>query len=100
MARRILMWECEYCGKVKKTEKICKRHEAACLCNPDSKNCLLCKHMIDTTPKRCAVRRCFCSTAVSSNCDHYDPKDTLFNFDPAKVELDPIKVEKRKAIEF
>lgn len=80
MARRVLAWECQYCGALKRTEKIAVRHEKTCLKNPDSKNCLNCKNSYTDAPRdgglperRCKVKGSSCSRAVSADCEHYTP---------------------------
>jgi hypothetical protein len=69
MARRVLAWECRYCGALKKTELICNRHEVACPKNPDRKNCIDCVYCGEDNV--CIVRGCGCSTAVSPYCQEY-----------------------------
>lgn len=69
MARRVLAWECKYCGALKKSEKICKRHEIGCNKNPDRKNCLDCIHKCGN---ECSKRKIMCSKAVSAYCTDYE----------------------------
>ena len=80
MARRVLAWECQYCGALKRTEKIAVRHEKTCLKNPDSKNCLKCKNSYTDASwdgglpeRRCKVKSSGCSRAVSADCEYYTP---------------------------
>lgn len=77
MARRVLAYECRYCGTIKKTENICLRHEKACMKNPDARNCICCKHSItnsDTSKLQCQKGK-ICSQATSVNCEHFTRKD-------------------------
>ena len=77
MARRILAWECRYCGTIKKTENICMRHEKTCMRNPDAHNCILCQHSItqsNTRDLQCQKGK-KCSQATSANCEYFTRKD-------------------------
>lgn len=74
MPRRILAWECRYCGAIKKSETICNRHEITCLSNPDARNCIVCKH--SHTPAPVGPLKCrkgkICSRATSAKCEHFE----------------------------
>lgn len=86
MARRVFAWQCQHCGALKRTELIAKRHEAACLHNPNARNCILCIHGYDSrdafqiqvgigrTHLKCSKRRINCSTAVSVKCEYFKNK--------------------------
>ena len=77
MARRVLAYECRYCGDIKKTENICLRHEKTCLKNPDARNCIVCAYSIQQSGARkllCQKGK-ICSQAVSANCEHFTRKD-------------------------
>jgi len=87
MAKRILAWECRYCGKIKKTEIICLRHEKACLSNPDAHNCLMCGHH---TGRICDKRGCMCSTAVSAKCEHFRPQTEEELLNSIRIYTSPI----------
>lgn len=100
MARRVFAWQCQYCGTLKRTELIAKRHEAACLHNPDAKNCILCVHsnkekieedyeMFTVTKRvlRCSKRRINCSTAVSVKCEHFKNQYLCESSDDSKTML-------------
>lgn len=78
MAVRTLAYECRYCGTLKKTRKLCERHELACLKNPDARNCTLCEH-IDKheKPARCGVSGKMCSSAVSAQCTTFKRRDSV-----------------------
>lgn len=96
MARRVLAWECRYCGALKKNENICVRHELSCLENPEAKNCYFCIHSLksklnfDLRPEpgleniqitktkevfHCSKRDCACSRAISANCEYFKRKN-------------------------
>jgi hypothetical protein len=77
MARRVLAWECRYCGTIKKTENICVRHEKTCMKNPDARNCILCQHSITNSGTRDLVckKGKKCSQATSANCEYFGRKD-------------------------
>jgi hypothetical protein len=77
MARRVLAWECGYCGELKKTENIANRHEASCLKNPNAKNCVLCTHSYKQTLYGnsilvCKEKKVTCSRAISAKCDDFE----------------------------
>lgn len=80
MPRRVIAYQCAYCGVLKKSENICFRHELSCLSNPQAQNCLLCKHQtVDwNDTKKCIVRGCTCTTATSARCSYYESKDDFF----------------------
>ena len=78
MARRVLAFECQYCGALKKSKTIATRHEVACMKNPDGRNCILCVHHVKLdTPVTgggkywCPLRDVACSIAVSANCPNF-----------------------------
>ena len=78
MSRRILAYECQYCGCVKKTKNICIRHEAACKHNPEARNCQFCVHSerLEQRVKGggslwCPVKQMACSSAISASCQHF-----------------------------
>lgn len=76
MARRVLAWECKYCGAIKKTENVCLRHETACLKNPNSRNCLRCLHSytnLSSNKVDCKKGK-KCSQAVSAICEYFEEK--------------------------
>lgn len=81
MARRVLAWECRYCGDIKKTENICLRHEKTCLKNPDAQNCIVCEHSI---PSENSTLRCLkgkkCSRATSAKCEYFTKRQTTSSF--------------------
>lgn len=72
MARRVLAWQCRYCGALKKSEKICLRHEIGCIKNPNRKNCMDCAYS-DFETHNCTKRGVPCSRAVSAYCEEYVP---------------------------
>lgn len=76
MARRVLAWECRYCGALKKTENICLRHEKACMKNPNPRNCILCKYgrSNDSGMSLICQKGKTCSQATSANCEYFDNK--------------------------
>lgn len=77
MARRVIAWECKYCGEIKKSETIALRHEITCLMNPEARNCILCRHSmkdIETKNLVCQKGRT-CSRAVSAKCEHFRRKN-------------------------
>lgn len=77
MARRVLAWECKYCGAIKKTEHICVRHEKTCMQNPEARNCILCQHSSTQSGQRdllCQKGK-KCSRATSANCEHFVRKN-------------------------
>lgn len=77
MATRTLAYECQYCGALKRTKLICERHELTCFQNPDAKNCVLCKHMVNCDSGRvCSVTGKRCSVAVSANCEHFARRES------------------------
>lgn len=77
MARRIIAWECKYCGEIKKNETIALRHEATCIKNPEARNCILCIHSIPNsiTGKLFCQKGKTCSRAVSAGCEHFKRKN-------------------------
>lgn len=81
MARRVLAWECRYCGALKKTENICLRHEITCVHNPDAKNCILCIHSNATETGKMRKEKLLCnlgkkcSRAVSAKCENFRRRD-------------------------
>lgn len=77
MATRTLAYECKYCGALKRTKNVCERHELTCFQNPDAKNCVLCRHMVNGGSGRvCAVTTKRCSVAISATCDSFARRDT------------------------
>lgn len=73
MAKRVLAWECRYCGAIKKSETICERHERTCLKNPDARNCIVCQHSGTNVPGgslRCRKGKT-CSRATSAKCEYF-----------------------------
>lgn len=75
MARRVLAYECRYCGAIKKTENICLRHEKACMKNPDARNCILCQHSFKESSTLMCGKGKVCSQAVSVKCEHFARKN-------------------------
>lgn len=92
MATKVEMWQCGFCGELKKRQNIAERHEITCLSNPNCKNCLVCVHCIETkeemydegfytiitttkTVRRCDLNRSLCSQAVSANCTNFERKE-------------------------
>lgn len=85
MARRILAWECRYCGAIKKSETICDRHEITCVKNPDARNCIVCKNSFkrtveflvdnETGPSLLCRKGKVCSRATSAKCEHFERKE-------------------------
>ena len=81
MARRILAWQCRYCGVIKKSETICERHERTCLKNPDARNCIVCEHSFKPTVEflfdeepACSLmchKGKVCSRATSAKCEYF-----------------------------
>lgn len=72
MATRVLAYECQYCGALKKTKRTCERHEISCLKNPNARNCILCTHSIKEEGETiCAKTGKRCSVAVSANCNQF-----------------------------
>lgn len=43
MARKLIMFGCDYCKELRKTDKGIKNHEAKCFLNPATRSCLTCK---------------------------------------------------------
>ncbi len=76
MARRVLAWECKYCGAIKKSETIALRHELTCIKNPDARNCIVCAYSIgsETTRKLLCLKGKTCSRAVSAKCEYFRRK--------------------------
>lgn len=77
MARRVLAWECKYCGEIKKSETIAVRHEITCVKNPDTRNCLFCIYgmaLLDSGHMLCQKGKT-CSRAVSAKCEHFKKKN-------------------------
>lgn len=78
MARRILAWECKYCGAIKKSETICDRHERTCLQNPDARNCIVCQYSYKSGTESSSSLMCskgkICSRATSAKCEHFRRK--------------------------
>ena len=72
MPKRVLAWQCDYCGKLKKTELIARRHEKSCIKNPNRKNCIDCKGF---SSGECIFRGIRCSSAVSPDCTEYIKKE-------------------------
>ena len=84
MARRILAYECQYCGAIKRNKKIAERHEITCMSNPEAKNCILCIHRrripvdLDGGGELvCNRRQITCSRAVSAKCEHFSTERSL-----------------------
>lgn len=77
MARRILAWECKYCGAIKKNETIALRHEVTCLKNPDARNCILCIFSFRNEQMNKLVCRKgkICSRAISASCEYFRRKE-------------------------
>lgn len=75
MAKRVLAYECRYCGALKKSEKICLRHEIGCTKNPNRKNCMDCVYR-DDERNLCEMRGVQCSRAVSAYCEDYMRRET------------------------
>lgn len=83
MARRVLAWECRYCGQIKKTENICMRHEKTCLKNNDAHNCILCERSYYSSlddDKLVGTRLMCqegkkCSQATSADCKYFKRKN-------------------------
>lgn len=85
MARRTFAYECRYCGKLFNRYKIAIRHEKSCLKNPNSINCLACKHcdpyfiiedeMLRIRQPHCMLKDLRCSKAVSGNCKDFESKE-------------------------
>lgn len=85
MARRILAWECRYCGAIKKSETICERHEITCLKNPQARNCVVCENGYkptieflsedDKVPSLLCKKGKVCSRATSAKCEYFARKD-------------------------
>lgn len=71
MARRVLAWECRYCGAIKKSETICNRHEKTCLKNPDARNCIVCAHSAKSVSALICSKGKVCSRATSAKCEHF-----------------------------
>jgi hypothetical protein len=81
MARKILAYECQFCGTIKKTRNIAERHEISCKMNPDAHNCMLCKNAmkLEKCVKGggrywCPTGNKACSSAVGANCERFDRK--------------------------
>ena len=78
MSTRILAYECDYCGALKKTKALIKRHEIACKQNPKCKNCLVCTHIDRSGEKpRCGLSGKLCSIAVSARCNDFNRRDSV-----------------------
>lgn len=76
MARRVLAWECRYCGTIKKSETICERHEKTCLKNPDARNCVVCQHSHKPEGDSLScLKGKKCSRATSAKCEHFKRKE-------------------------
>lgn len=101
MARRVFAWKCQYCGALKEKELIAKRHEIACLHNPNARNCILCvnayqafeselenySNRLSRKQLRCSKRRINCSTAVSVRCEHFKNKYLCQSSDGSETVL-------------
>lgn len=78
MARRVLAYECQYCGAIKKSKNIATRHEESCKQNPNARNCMFCVHhtkLEECVPGGgrlwCPLRSMACSSAVGAKCPHF-----------------------------
>jgi len=43
--KTVTAYECDHCGRYKKTKKSIKDHEPICFKNPESKSCITCEHL-------------------------------------------------------
>lgn len=83
MSRRVLAFECQHCGAIKKTKKIADRHEITCIQNPEAKNCIFCTHSYNQeevfpSGKKtlvCALRGVNCTRAISASCTEFRRKE-------------------------
>ena len=76
MARRVLAWECKYCGAIKKSETIALRHEITCVKNPDARNCMVCTYSQGNGSGTLLCQKGkTCSRAVSAKCEHFKKKN-------------------------
>ena len=41
--KKVVRYKCDYCGKIAVKPETILRHEAACIKNPDGKNCYMCE---------------------------------------------------------
>lgn len=79
MSKRIVAYQCEYCGAIKRTQTIIERHEKACIKNPRAKNCLFCKHSELTFDGTKNIRFCKLTGSesrkdISANCNNFERK--------------------------
>lgn len=80
MPNKVLAYECKHCGILKRSLKVCERHELACLQNPDARNCVRCAHMVERNGTRvCAERLLKCSVAVSAHCKLFQEREDAAN---------------------
>lgn len=79
MARRVLAWQCKYCGEIKKSETIAVRHELTCVKNPDARNCMVCAYSVgsENTRELLCQKGKTCSRAVSAKCEHFKRKKNV-----------------------
>lgn len=43
--KKIIVWECDHCGKILKTKSLIAKHEPNCFRNPESKSCITCESL-------------------------------------------------------
>lgn len=78
MATKVLAYECKHCGALKRTKKLCERHELSCLHNPEARNCVRCANMVWQGNKRiCAEKLIQCNAASSAHCDKFIKKEDI-----------------------
>jgi hypothetical protein len=89
MSRRVLAFECQYCGALKRTKYITDRHETACTKNPEARNCIYCVHSEKRSGEEygkilrlwCSLRDTSCTSAMGAICQKFKrkPDDNVKN---------------------
>ena len=71
MAKRVLAYECKYCGTLKKSQTIAERHEITCMKGTDPRNCSVCENSFLTQDGLKCRKGIKCSSAVSAKCEYF-----------------------------
>ena len=58
--KTITAYECDHCGRYKKTKRVIKDHEPICFKNPESKSCITCVNFSTDwiEPEQKEIRMC------------------------------------------
>lgn len=51
--KEIIVYQCDYCGRYKKTKKSVANHEKRCYWNPETRSCITCLYMPDYEQHTC-----------------------------------------------